>query len=136
MIGSHVIRCCFGSTTLPSKSVTRTESFVRTAISRSPRKKTSRVCCEDRRDVGRDKELAVAEADDDRRPLANGDDRVRLVDRDDRQRKYAFEFLDSLSDRHLERQAFGIDVMPDQVGDDLGIGLGLERRALRPAGVP
>ncbi len=34
---SQVMRCCFGSTTLPSKSVTRTESFVKIAISFSPR---------------------------------------------------------------------------------------------------
>jgi hypothetical protein len=45
MIGSQVMRCVCGSTGLPSKSVTRTESLVSTASSPSPRKKTSRVCC-------------------------------------------------------------------------------------------
>ncbi len=45
--------------------------------------------CEDRRNVGRDKKFAVAQADHDRRAFANGDDRVGFVHRNDRQRKNA-----------------------------------------------
>ncbi len=54
---------------------------------------------QDRRNVGRDKKLAVAQTDHDRRPFANRDDRVRLVDGDDRQREDALQFLYGLPHR-------------------------------------
>jgi hypothetical protein len=44
---------------------------------------------EDGGHVGGDEVLAVAEADDDGRPLPDGDDRVRLFGRDDREREDA-----------------------------------------------
>ena len=67
MIGSQVIRCCLGSTILPSKSVTRTESFVKNRDLAVAEKENVTRVLQDRRNVGRDKKLAVAEADDDRR---------------------------------------------------------------------
>ena len=44
---------------------------------------------EDRRDVGGDEELVLAEADDDRRAVADGDDLVRIVGRNQHQREQA-----------------------------------------------
>src|SRR3712207_8428688 len=59
---------------------------------------------EDRRDVGGDEILAVAEADDDGRPLADGDDGVRLVNRDDREREDAAQVAHgALQDRKSTR---------------------------------
>ena len=43
-----------------------------------------------RRNIGRDKKFAIAESDDDRRPLANGDDRVGFVNGNDRKREDPF----------------------------------------------
>jgi hypothetical protein len=50
---------------------------------------------QDRWNVRRDEELAIAETDHDRRTLAHGDDRVRLVGVDDREREDAAQLADS-----------------------------------------
>ena len=81
---------------------------------------------QDRRNVGRDKEFAVAQTDDDRRAFANCDDRVRLINRNDGQRENAAKLGHGFSNCKLQRQVFFIDVMPDQMCDDLGIGLGVK----------
>ena len=76
--------------------------------------------------VRRDKKLAVAKADHNRRPLANRNDHVGLIHRDDGQGKDALKFLHRLSDGKLEREPLGVDIVADQMSNDLGIGLGLE----------
>ncbi len=82
------------------------------------------------RNIGRDKKFTVAQTDNDRRPFANRNDHIRLVDRDDREGENTAKFLHGFSDRHLERQIFRVDIMPDQVSNDLGVGLGVKLVAL------
>ena len=82
--------------------------------------------CQDRRYVRGDKELAVAEPDNDRRPFADRDHSIRLIDRNDREGKDTAKFGNRAPNGKLERKAFFLDVMPDQMRDDLGVRLGLE----------
>jgi hypothetical protein len=84
-----------------------------------------------RRDVGRNKEFAIAQTDDDRRPLSNGDDRVRFIDGDDRQGENSAQLLHRFPHGFLEREIFVIFVVSDQMRDDFGVGLGFERAAVR-----
>ena len=86
---------------------------------------------QDRRDVGRDEELAVAKTDHHRRAFANGDDGVRFVDRDDRQCENALQFFYCFPDRELEGNTFLLFVMTDQVSDNFGIGFGLKIATVR-----
>ena len=81
---------------------------------------------QDRGDVRRDKELAVAKTDDYRRPFTYRHDRVRLIDRYDRHRENAAKLFRSLSHRFFEREVFSVLVMTDQVSNDLSVSLGLK----------
>ncbi len=85
--------------------------------------------------VGGDKGLALAHADDHRRSEARGDDLVRLGGRQHAQRKGPGQPLDGAAHRDFERNrlagGFGVLLhLFDQVGDDLGVGLGDELVAL------
>ena len=79
-----------------------------------------------RRNVRCDKEFPVAQADHDRRALANGYDRVWFVNRDDRKGKDAPQFLDRFSDRRFQGKVFLLLVVSDQMSNHFGIGLGLK----------
>ena len=80
---------------------------------------------ENRGDVGRDEELVLAESDDDRRAVANGDDLVGVVGGDEHQREQAAHVEQRAPDGVLE--AVTLRLALDQVRDDLGVGLGDER---------
>ena len=60
---------------------------------------TSRVCCEQRRDVRTDEAHSFGGSDDDRRLLSGDDDHVGLVDVDADERERALEDRDRLEDR-------------------------------------
>ena len=81
---------------------------------------------QNRRHVRRDKELAVAETNDYRRPFTDRDDRIRLIDGDDRKSKYSAKLLNGLFDRPFERQISLILIKTNEVSDDLSVGLGFE----------
>ena len=86
--------------------------------------------------VGGDEGLALADADDDGRAEARDDDLVRLGGREHAQRKGSGEALDGAADGNFERNrlpgGFGVLLhLFDEVGDDLGVGLGDELVALR-----
>ena len=79
---------------------------------------------EERDDVGGEERLALAQADDHRALQARAHDHLRVQRRDDAEREVPVQVE--------ERQAHGLDeiavvVRLEQVGDDLGIGLGAER---------
>ena len=79
-------------------------------------------------DIGGDKGLAFAYANNDGRAEARGDDLVRLGGGENAQRKRAREALDGAADGDFERDGFagGFGVLLhlfDEVGDDLGVGL-------------
>ena len=78
-----------------------------------------------RRNVRRDEELAVAEADDDRRAVADGHDLVRVVGRDQHQREQPAHVEQRPPHRILEPVVLHLAL--DEVRDDLGVGLGDER---------
>ena len=90
---------------------------------------------EDAGDVGGDEGFALADADDDGRAGAGGDDFVRLGSGEDAEREGSGEALDGAADGHLERDGraccFGVFLhLLDEVGDDFGVGFGDERVAL------
>ena len=80
---------------------------------------------ENRRDVGRDEELLLAEPDDDRRAVADGDDLVGVVGGDQHQREQAAHVEQRAPDGVLEPVPLRLAL--DQVRDDLRVGLGDER---------
>ena len=82
---------------------------------------------EDRRDVRGDEELAVAEADDDRRAVADGHDLVGIVGRDQHQPEQPAHVEQRPAHRILEPVVLHLAL--DEVRDDLGVGLGDERVA-------
>ena len=83
---------------------------------------------EDGRDVGGDEELAVAEADDDRRAVSNGDDLFGVVGRDQHQGEQPAHQQQRAPHRILEPVVFHLAF--DQVRDDLRVGFGDELVAL------
>ena len=97
-----------------------------TAISSSPRNTTSRVWLRMRRRVGRDEELVVADPDDDRRPVAHGDDLFRVFGRDRHERKQAAHVQERPPRGLLERCGPDRHFLLDQVRDDFGIRFGDE----------
>ena len=91
---------------------------------------------EDAGNVGGDEVLAFADADDDGRAGARGDDLVGLGGGEDAEREGAGEALDGAADGIFERDGraggFGVVLdLLDEVGDDLGVGFGDELVALR-----
>ena len=78
---------------------------------------------EDRRHVGRDEVLVVAEADHHRRTRARRHDLVRVRARNHRQREDAGQLLHRRAHGLLQ---VALEMLLHQVGDDLGVGLGLE----------
>ena len=81
---------------------------------------------EDGGDVGGHEVLAVADADDERRAVAHGDDLVRLVGRQQDQREHPAHPRERPARRALEaaaRRAAGLQFLLHQVRDDLGVGL-------------
>ena len=78
--------------------------------------------------VGGDEELAVAEADDNRRTVADGDDLLGIVGRDQHEREKTAHQQQRSPHRVLE--AVVLHLALDEVRDDLGVGLGDERVAL------
>jgi hypothetical protein len=91
---------------------------------------------EDAGNVGGDEVLAFADADDDGRAEAGGDDLVRLGGGEDAEREGAGEALDGAADGYFERDGlaggFGVFLdLFDEVGDDFGVGFGDELVALR-----
>ena len=72
---------------------------------------------ENRRNVGRDEELAVAEADDDRRAVADGDDLFRIVGRDQHEREQPAHQQQRAPHGVLEPVVFHLAL--DEVRDDL-----------------
>ncbi len=100
---------------------------------------------EDSGDVGGEEELAFADADDGGRTHAGGDELVGVVGGEDADGEGSGEAVDGLADGFFEcwphgRYAFGVGVLGqlfklfelllDEVGDDLGVGLGDELVAL------
>ena len=83
---------------------------------------------QDRRNIRRDEELALAEPDDDRRAVADGDDLVGVVGRDDDEREQAAELEQGAADGRLE--AVVPHLALDQVRDHLRVGLGDEAMAV------
>ena len=83
---------------------------------------------ENRRDVRGDEELAVAEADDDRRAVADGDDLFRIVGRNQHEREQAAHQQQRAAHGVLE--AVVLHLALDEVRDDFGVGLGDELVAL------
>ncbi len=79
---------------------------------------------EDRGDVRRDEELAVAESDDNRRAVADRDDLVGIVSRDQHEREQPAHVEQRPAHRILEPVIFHLAF--DEVRDDLGVGLGDE----------
>jgi hypothetical protein len=80
---------------------------------------------EDGRDVRGDEELAIAEADDDRRTVADSHDLVRVVCRDQHEAEQPAHVEQRTTDGILEPVVFHFTL--DQVRDDLGVRLGDER---------
>ena len=84
---------------------------------------------ENRRHVAGDKVFVLAQSDDRRRPIARGHNLVGLVGRDDRNGEHAGQQLHGLADGFFQRDLVSVaalQVLLDQVGDDLGVGLGGE----------
>ena len=73
-------------------------------------------------------EFAVAETDDDRRTIADGDDLFRVVGGDRDEGKEASHVQQRLPGRVFERAA-AVHVLFDEVSDDFGVGFGDERVA-------
>ena len=85
--------------------------------------------------VGGDEGLALAYADDDRRAEARGDNLVRLGGGENAQGKRAGEALDGAADGDFKRDGLAggdrvVLHLFDEVGNDLGVGLGDELVAL------
>ena len=99
-----------------------------TAISSSPRNTTSRVWLRIGGNVGGDEELAVAEPDDDRRAVSDGDDLLGIVGRDQHEREQAAH--QQQRPPHGVLEAVVLHLALDEVRDDLGVGLGDELVAL------
>ena len=76
-------------------------------------------------DVGRDEELAVTKTHDDRRPVSDGNDLVRIVGRDEHEREEAAQVAQRTPHRVLQTVALHLAL--DEVRDDLGVRLGDER---------
>ena len=83
---------------------------------------------EDRRDVGGDEVLALAEADDQRRAVPRGDERARVVGRQQHDREQPAQLRERAPHGRLEPVAAHLAL--HQVRDDLGVGLGDEPVAL------
>ena len=86
---------------------------------------------EDAGDVGGEEELALADADDGGRAHAGGDELVGVVGGHDSDGEGSGEVLDGLADGFFEGEVGGVfELLLDEVGDDLGVGLGDELVAL------
>jgi len=83
---------------------------------------------EDRRNVAGDKKLVLAQADDDGRPEARGDDLVGVLGGDGHERVRAAHHLDGFEHRFFERRVLG--KLFKQMGDDFRVGFGEELMAL------
>ena len=83
---------------------------------------------QDGRHVGGDEVLALADADDDRRTVADGDELFGIVGRQQHEREQPAHALHRAQHRVLE--AVVLPFLLDQVRDDLGVGLRLELVAL------
>ena len=124
MIGSHSTRCVALETGRPKKSVNvdaraRDDRHLLVAEEHHVAG-----VAEDGRNVGRDEELAVAEPDDDRRAVADRDDLLGIVGRDQHEREQAAHQQQRPADGVLE--AVVLHLALDEVRDDLGVGLGDE----------
>ena len=98
-----------------------------TAISRSSRNTTLRVWLRIAGTSDATKILAVADADDDRRAVADGDELFRIVGRDQHEREQPAHALHRAQHRVLE--AVVLPFLLDEVRDDFGVGLRRERVA-------
>ncbi len=88
----------------------------------------------ERRDVGGDEHLVLADADDDGRARARGDDRVRLQGVDHDEPVGALDAGERRAHGVLQREARAVALLErlaDQLGDALGVGLGGEDDARR-----
>ena len=83
----------------------------------------------DRERVGAEVILALAIADRQRRTHARADDQVGMVAEQDRNGEGPDQPRQHRRDRVLRRRA-ALDLARDEVADDLGVGLALERAAL------
>ena len=83
---------------------------------------------EQRRDVGGDVVLALADAEDERAVLARGDQDAGRVSCE--MTPIAYEPSISLTASRTASSKIALEVLLDQVGDDFGVGLGLEDVAL------
>ena len=84
---------------------------------------------QNRGDVRRDEKLLVAEADDDRRAIADRDDLLGVFDRHEHDREHAAHQFQCAADRLLQPVVAHLAL--HQVGDDLGVRFRLELVALR-----
>ena len=83
---------------------------------------------QDGRNIGSHEELVVAQANHDRRAVADRHDLLGVVQRYQHQREHPAHHLERAPDGAF--QAVAAHLAFDQVRDDLGVGLGLERVAL------
>ena len=83
---------------------------------------------EDGWDVGRDEEFLLAEADDDRRTVADRDNLLGVFNRHQDDREHAAHVRQRSADRIVQTVAMHLAL--DEVGDDLGIRFRLERVSL------
>ena len=72
------------------------------------------------------KNSPIAQTDDHRRALRDGDDRVRLVGVDDREREDARAVRSTVSRTAFSKLSPCFQILFDQVGDDFGVGFGNE----------
>ena len=78
---------------------------------------------QDRRNVGSDKELAIAETDDHWRALTHRDDCVRLVGVEDGKGEDAAQFVDGVAHSPFKTVSTS-QIFFDQMRDDFCVGLG------------
>ena len=82
-----------------------------------------------RRHIGRNKILVVAQTDHSRRSIASGDNLIRLVGRDHGKRKHSGELLYGLAHGVFQVRPLAIrwrGIFFDQMSNDFGVGLGRE----------
>ena len=128
MIGSHRTRCVAFETGRPKKSVNSTPDARDDRHLLVAEEHHVAGVAEDRRDVRGDEELAVAEADDDRRSVADGDDLLGIVGRNQHEREQAAHQQQRAAHGVLE--AVVLHLALDEVRDDFGVRLGDELVAL------
>ena len=85
--------------------------------------------------IGADEHLAVAEADGERAALTGDDHQIVVAGEDHGERKRALQPPQRMVDR-AHRIVAGLQLAGDEMGDDFGVGVAGEHRAVRDAALP